>query len=353
VEEPMDWINLPLEVLWTLVGVFGGLVLATAVVVILRWWKPERNFTELQQRVYSWWVMVVLFTAAMVLSRTVSLVFFAFISFLALKEYLSLIPTRRADRRPLFWVYLTIPLQYYWVYDEWYGMFIIFIPVIAFLFVPMRMLLVGETEGYIRATGTIHWGLMTTVFSLSHAAFLLILREKPSPSSVLPSELSSPPYELSSSPPYEGGVGGVAGPGLMLYLVMLTQLNDVFQYIWGKSLGRHKIVPTVSPGKTWEGFLGGVATTTLLAWLLRPVLTPMNDWQSLLAGAIISVGGFFGDINVSAVKRDLGLKDAGSLLPGHGGILDRVNSLTYTAPLFFHYIYYLFEWHTFGASGRL
>jgi phosphatidate cytidylyltransferase len=169
---------------------------------------------------------------------------------------------------------------------------------------------------------------MTMVFSLSHAAFLLVLRD---------------PMQLHVA----------KGPGLVLFLVSLTELNDIAQYIWGKSLGRWKIVPTVSPNKTWAGFLGGVATTLLLAALLGPFLTPMNPGQSLLAGLILGVGGFFGDINLSALKRDLGVKDTGSLLPGHGGILDRVDSLTYTAPLFFHYIYYLFTWHTFGASGRL
>jgi phosphatidate cytidylyltransferase len=204
--------------------------------------------------------------------------------------------------------------------------FIIFIPVYCFLFIPVRMLMVGQTGGYTRAAGTIHWGLMTTVFSLSHAAFLLNLRSRSNPDLL-------------------------AGPGLMLYLVILTELNDVFQYLWGKSVGRHRIVPSVSPNKTWQGFLGGVGTTTVLAWLLGPVLTPMSDWQALLAGLIISVGGFFGDINLSALKRDLGIKDTGSLLPGHGGILDRVDSLTYTAPLFFHYVYFLFDWYTFKTSG--
>jgi phosphatidate cytidylyltransferase len=321
----MGWFALTPVVQWTLAGIFGLLVMASLFVALLRRLNPDRNFSELSQRVNTWWVMVIIFTVAMVVSRTVSLIFFAFVSFLALKEYLSLIPTRRADRRPLFWAYLAIPIQYYWVYAEWYGMFIVFIPVFCFLLLPVRMLLIGETEGYLRATGTLQWGLMTTVFSLSHAAFLLILRQKDHP-------------EIA------------AGPGLMLYLVVLTQLNDVAQYIWGKTLGRAKIVPSVSPKKTWIGFLGGVATTTLLATLLGPFLTPMDHLQSLVAGLIIGVGGFFGDINLSALKRDLGIKDAGSLLPGHGGILDRVNSLTYTAPLFFHYIYYLFSWHTFGAS---
>jgi phosphatidate cytidylyltransferase len=136
----------------------------------------------------------------------------------------------------------------------------------------------------------------------------------------------------------------------VLFLVVLTQLNDVAQFLWGKSLGRRKIVPEVSPGKTWAGFLGGVATTTLLATLSGPYLTPLNQQQSLIAGLIIGVGGFIGDVSISALKRDLGIKDSGSLLPGHGGILDRVDSLTYTAPLFFHYVYWLIPFQTFGTG---
>jgi phosphatidate cytidylyltransferase len=246
------------------------------------------------------------------------------VSFLALKEFLSLIPTRRADRRVLFWAYLAIPLQYYWVYTEWYGMFIIFIPVYMFLLLPMRMVSVGQTDGFISAAGTLHWGLMTMVFCISHAAFLLILR------------LKDRPEELP-------------GPGLVLFLVLLTELNDIAQFVWGKMFGRQKVVPTVSPGKTWGGLLGGVATTIVLATLAGPLLTPMDRGQSAIAGLIIGLGGFVGDVCISAMKRDLHIKDSGSMLPGHGGVLDRIDSLTYTAPLFFHYIYWSFLFQTHGA----
>lgn len=302
------------SVLVSLAGLFVLLIVASLITALLTRSKPEKDFTELKQRVSSWWIMVTVFTLAMVLSRNVSLVFFGFISFLALKEFLSMIPTRRADRRVLFWAYLAIPFQYFWVSMEWYGMFIIFIPVYMFLFLPMRMVIIGETREFLRAAGTLHWGLMTMVFSLSHLAYLLVL------------------------PVSEGFSAG--GAGLVLYLVFLTQFNDVSQFIWGKMLGKHKIIPRVSPNKTWEGFLGGVCTTTLLAMLLSTVLTPLSLGMAAIAGLIISTAGFIGDVTVSALKRDIGVKDSGSLLPGHGGILDRIDSLTYSAPLFFHFIYY-------------
>lgn len=302
-------------VAWALGGIFSLLVVATLAVWLLGRWQPQADFTELRARVRTWWVMAGVFAVALVLSRKVSLVFFAFVSFLALKEYLSLIPTRRADRGVLFWAYLAIPVQYLWIGMGWYGMFIVFIPVYAFLFLPMRMVLIGETEGFLRAAGTLHWGLMAMVFAISHVAALLVL-------------------------PIANPHGG--GPGLVLYLVFLTQFNDVAQYLWGKALGRHRVIPKVSPNKTWEGLLGGAATTLLLAWLLAPRLTPFDTVQSLQAGLILSLGGFVGDVVISALKRDLGIKDSGTLLPGHGGILDRVDSLSYTAPLFFHFVWYLY-----------
>ena len=321
----MGFLQLEPAVQWLIGAIFAALLLSTVLIRLLSFWKPNADLTNVRQRINTWWMMATIFTLAMVVNRTISILFFAFVSFLALKEFLSLIPTRRADRRVLFWAYLAILAQYYWVYLEWYGMFIIFIPVYMFLLLPFRAVLIGQTEGFLRSIGTIHWGLMLTVFCISHTAFLLILRLKADPTAVI-------------------------GPGLVLFLVVLTQLNDVCQFLWGKSLGRRKIVPKVSPGKTWAGFLGGVGTTVLIAWLAGPLLTPLNANQSLIAGLLIGIGGFVGDINVSALKRDLQIKDSGSLLPGHGGILDRIDSLTYTSPIFFHFVYWLFEFHTFGTG---
>ncbi len=307
--------NLNSSVLTGIGGLYSILVFASVFVYLLRKKKPDQDYTELIQRIRSWWIIITLFSFALITTRIVAVIFLAFVCFLALKEYLSLASTRRADRRVLFWAYLAIPVQFYWVYINWYGMFIIFIPVYMFLFLPMRMIIIGETKGFLKSVGTLHWGLMTTVFCLSHVCYLL----------ALPSEINQ-----------DGG-----GAGLMLFLVVATQFNDVAQYVWGKNFGKRKIIPKVSPNKTWEGFLGGIATTTLLSFALGPFLTPLTHYQALLAGLIIGVGGFVGDVTVSAVKRDIGVKDFSALIPGHGGVMDRVDSLYYTAPLFFHYIYYL------------
>jgi phosphatidate cytidylyltransferase len=318
----------PPEIAWTFTAFTAVLVLATIAVHMMKWRSPEKDFGELVRRVNSWWVIVVLFVAAVLLGRGASIAFFALASLLAFREYARLVPPRDADRRVLFWAYAAIPLQYAWAYIAWYGVFIIFIPVYMFLLLPVRAILTGETSGFLRATSALHWGLMTTTFSLSHAAYLFVLEpgNHPRLSGVWPS------------------VQGAAQPGVgfAVLLVMLTELNDVFQYLWGKTLGRRKIVPRVSPNKTWAGFLGGVGTTTGLAVATGPLLTPM-DWQhSAVAGAIIGLSGFFGDLSISMLKRDLAVKDAGTTLPGHGGVLDRVDSLTYTAPLYFHFVYYLY-----------
>lgn len=310
----MTWCPPPPNALWTMAVILLLLAAATIITAVLRQLQPEKDRRELVQRIRTWWRIVGLFFAVLVICKEVAIIFFAFISYLALKEYLSLIPTRRTDRRVLFWAYLAIPIQYWWVHIEWYGMFIIFVPVYMFLLLPVRMVLGGETEGFLKAAGTLHWGLMTTVFSLSHMAFLLVLP--------------------AAGNPAAGGVG------LVLYLVCLTELNDVAQYIWGKSFGRRKVVPTVSPNKSWAGLIGGVLTTVLCAWFLAPLLTPFSAVSSVCAGVIIGLGGFLGDITVSAVKRDIGIKDTGNLLPGHGGVMDRVDSLTFTAPLFLHFVRY-------------
>lgn len=312
----MSMLEVSSNVSWSLAGLYGILLVASMILAVIRRHATEANYGELVQRVRSWWVIVTVFTIALAVNRNISLVFFAFISFLALKEYLSIIPTRRADRRVLFWAYLSIPVQYYWIATAWYGMFIIFIPVYVFLLLPLRMVIIGETKEFLRAAGTLHWGIMIMVFSLSHVAYLLVLPEPNNPAA--------------------------GSAGLVLYLVFLTQFNDVAQYLWGKALGRHKIVPNVSPNKTWEGFFGGVATTTVLAVLLAGLLTPLSLPAAFLGGCLISAAGFAGDVTISALKRDIGIKDSSNLLPGHGGIMDRIDSLTYTAPLFFHFVHYLY-----------
>ena len=291
-------------------------ILITASTVFFIWGKvkPEANLGELKSRTNSWWVMVFVFIGAVLLDRMISFPALALLSFVAFRELYSMMGFRDIDRRAIFWAFLAIPIQYYFAYIGWYEMYIIFIPVWMFLFMPVRLVLAGETKGIIKSMASLQWALMITVFGLSHLAYFL---------------------SLPDAPNFKNG-----GQGLLLFVVFLTEINDVLQFMWGKMLGKHKITPSVSPNKTWEGFIGGVISTTIISYFLG-FLTPLTDVQVVLGGFIIACSGFFGDIVMSAIKRDIGVKDTGTAIPGHGGILDRIDSLTYTAPVFFHFVYWI------------
>jgi phosphatidate cytidylyltransferase len=295
--------------------VLGLLLLATALAWILKLSKPNSNFKELIERINSWWIMVAFFFGSLWLGEKVAIILFAFFSFLALKEFFTLIQTRPEDHRALFWAYLSIPVQYWLIFIDWRWMVFIFIPVYMFLFTPARLLQTGQTKGIVESMAKIQWGQVAFVFCISHLALY---------------------FKLQPNAQIKGG-----GVSLLLFLVVLTELNDIAQYAWGKLLGKHKISPHISPKKTWAGFIGGVLSTVALAFALQ-FLTDFKPLFSVLAGLLISLSGFIGDLVLSAVKRDVGVKDASNLIPGHGGILDRIDSLTYTAPLFFHFVSYFF-----------
>lgn len=304
------------NVAFAMMGIYAVLIVASLIVFFLSQKNIQNDYRELTLKMKTWWLIIVFFSMMVFCNTNIAIACIGFVSFLSLKEYFSLIPIRKSDRRVLFWAYLAVPIQYYIIATGWYQLFIIFIPVYVFLFLPFRMVLLGETKDFLANVSRIQWGLMITVFSMGHIAYLLKLD------------------------PIKNPAGNRAG--LIIFIVALTQFNDVAQYCWGKALGKSKIVPTVSPNKTWVGFLGGVGTTTVLSGIIAPYLTPISFGASLFIGALIGVGGFIGDVSISALKRDMGVKDSGSMLPGHGGILDRVDSLSYTAPIFFHFVDYFF-----------
>lgn len=298
----------------SLAVIFAILVLATLINGLLILIRPAKNWRELTLRIRTWWAIIIVFSLAILSPPWLALTFFALVSFMALKEFLTLVPSRHSDRMPLLWMFIAIPINYWLIGINWYGMFVVFIPVYVFLFLPARMVITGNTQGFLRTVSQLHWSLMTTVFAFSHVAFLRIL------------------------PADEKQTGAL----LVLFLVGLTEFNDIAQYLWGKGLGHIRITPKVSPNKTLAGLLGGVASTTLAAGVLGPILTPLSWPMALLAGALIGITGFCGDVVMSAIKRDIGIKDSGTLLPGHGGILDRLDSLIFTAPVFFHFIRYFY-----------
>ena len=297
-----------------------ALVLGTiAGEVALRRASSERGRSiaqNLRARMRSWWVMAGVFVVSIAVGGITTIVLFGLSSFLAFREFITLTPTRRGDHRALFWAFFVIiPFQYVLIAQERVSAFTVFVPVFVFVIIPARMAAAGEVADFLTRVSRIQWGLITCVYFISHVPALLSL-------------------ELAG---YEG-----QNATLLFFFILIVQLNDVFQYVTGRLFGSRKIAPLVSPNKTVEGLIGGLTVSGIagasLAWA-----TPFSP----LAAAGIAVGlgfaGFLGDITMSAVKRDIGVKDYSQLLPGHGGVLDRLDSLTFAAPLFFHLVRSMFS----------
>ncbi len=305
---------IPQAMLWGMGGVMGALLLGTAAALVMPVMKPAKDWTNLRLRVWSWWVMIALVVAALVAGSTWVTVLFAIVSFLALREFLSLAPTRREDRLIVLFAYLTIPVCYLLVGYDQYQIYLVAIPVWFFILTPFLMALAGQTRGYLASLSMFNWGVVACVYSIGFAPLLMHV-----PAAEVP----------------------FAGPaGLVFFLLAITEANDVLQYVCGKLFGRHKILPRVSPNKTWEGFLGGWILTGALIWFAAPIFTPIDSTGRWVLALLMPLAGFAGDVTMSAVKRDLGVKDTSSFIPGHGGVLDRIDSLTFTAPLYFHLLAY-------------
>ena len=305
---------------YALLGLICLLLLASFLVIVKKRLLPSINDGEIALRLRSWWVIIFLVVCALAVNTFTAMLLMALVSFLALKEFYCLIHVRHFDTTICKISYVIIPLQYGLVLASQAQAMQFFIPIGVFIFLLAYMTVQGQAQGFLNAVSGYYIGIVLTVFLLSHTIYLFNL-----PIEKLPA-------------------GGVA---LLFYLIFLTQLNDVMQYIWGKLLGRQnqllslKISPLISPNKTLAGLLGGVITTTLLAVIIAPYLTPFNVTQSICAGLIMSVGGFIGDVIMSAIKRDVGVKNAGALIPGHGGMLDRVDSLIITAPMFYYWMIFI------------
>lgn len=305
---------------WLIGGVLGLLVVASLVgwILHLRVRTEQRRavIENLNSRIRAWWAMVAVFAVAFGVGKTATLVLFGLMSFFALREFITLTPTRRGDHVPLFLsFFVLIPVQYVLIGDGWYGLFAVFIPVYAFLILPAVAALSADIESFLERTAKIQWGVMITVFCVSHAAALLLL----------------------DIPGYNG-----QNALLIFYLVLIVQLSDVLQYVFGRLFGRTKVAPVVSPSKTVEGLVGGGVAATLIGagmyWI-----TPFSPLQALAMALVIVVMGFLGGLALSAVKRSMGVKDWGTMIEGHGGMLDRIDSLSFASPIFFHLTRYYFS----------
>lgn len=318
-----DWLRaFPVDrsLVMLLAGVMAALIVGSLVGFILsRTAKGEAGratVANLNARLRAWWVMVVVFGIAVATGGIGSLLLFGLISFLALREFVTLAPTRVADHQALFWsFFVLLPLQYYLIGIGWYGLFAIMIPVYGFIFTAVRSVLAGDVDHFMARTSTINWALMVCVYCVSYAPALLMLE--------------IPGFHRQNA-------------ALLFFLVLVVQLSDVLQYVWGKLLGKHKVAPVVSPNKTWEGLIGGVLSATAVGAAVWWA-TPFTPAQAAGMAFLICVMGFAGGLVMAAIKRDRGVKDFGTLIEGHGGILDRIDSLCFAAPIFFHVTRFFFD----------
>lgn len=305
------------DLLTLLLGLAAVLFAASAVAYVLRVrLSPGGSnavIENLGARIDAWWVMAIVLGLALIGGRTGVTLLFALCSFAALREFVTLTNTRRADHWALAGAFFVIlPAQYWLVWAGWYGLYSIFIPVYAFLLMPIVSSLRGDTDRFLVRIAEVQWALMICVFCVSHVPALLTL----------------------DIPGFEG-----RNVLLIAFLVIVVQSSDVMQYVWGKLLGRTKIAPKLSPSKTLEGLVGGglsaVALGTALAWI-----TPFSPMEAALLSLAIVLMGFFGGLVMSAIKRDRGVKDWGHLIAGHGGFIDRLDSVIFSAPIFFHLVRY-------------
>ena len=300
---------------------FGGLIITLIIASSIGYGlkfkvgfsTPHAVIDNLNARINAWWVMILIIFAAAVLGFYGVIGLFFVISFMALREFLSLLYIRRGDHLALAaCFYVILPLQYFLVAIDWFSMFTIFIPVYGFLFLPILSALLGDTAHFLDRSTKVQWALMISVFCISHIPAILTLDIKGFEEKKLL---------------------------LMIFLILVVQSSDVLQYVWGKLFGKHKIAPKLSPSKTVEGFVGGVVSASVLGGLLY-WLTPFNPVQAVLMSLLICLMGFLGGLVMSAMKRSMGVKDWGNMISGHGGMLDRMDSLCFAAPIFFHVVRY-------------
>lgn len=306
------------ELLWIIGGIVGLLALSSTITFFLKrraGGADNKVVANLDARVKAWWVMVAVFGVAIATGGIGSVILFGVLSFFALREFITLTPTRPGDHRTLAWVFFAVtPLQYYLVAMHWYGLFSVLIPVYAFILVPTRSALAGDSEHFLERAAKIQWALMVCVYCVSHVPALLTL------------QIAG--YENQNAK-------------LLLFFVIVVQLSDVLQYVCGKLCGKRAIAPLISPNKTVEGFWGGTLSATAVGTALWWA-TPFAWWQAALFAWLLTLMGFFGGLVMSAIKRDRGVKDYGTMIEGHGGVMDRIDSLCFAAPVFFHLVRYIF-----------
>ncbi|MCF2905106.1 phosphatidate cytidylyltransferase [Octadecabacter sp. CECT 8868] len=302
------------EILGLFIGVCGLLIVLTLVGEVLGMRADDDNpvVETFKTRVRSWWVIVTLFTLALIAGKVGLLVLTAFASFAALREFMTLTNKRRADHLSLaLGFFVVLPLQYIFIGFGWQALFTVFIPVYVFLLLPIVSALRGNSDRYLIRVAETQWALMISVFCVSHVPALLTL------------EFDSYPADRSVL--------------LIAFLIMVVQFGDLLDFFFGRRIGKTKIIPGIS-AKTWEGMACGVVSASIIGGLLA-WLTPFGVFGAMAMAALASTVGMFGNLVISAIKNDRGIKDWSHLIPGQGGFVDQLDSVIFAAPIFYHVTY--------------
>lgn len=326
----MKLVTTPSQSLLTVAGVIFAVLIVSSLIrlIAVRFTTPEVRRVRLDS-LKSWWIIAVVMVGTALVGPVAAAIAFLIAGILAMREFMRLALIAPRSNSALL-VYCVVPIQYLIILLQWRLLAALFIPVVVLTLLSAQAIMRNRPEGFLRTIPRLQWGLLISIYFLSHAVMLFTFPESINP------------------------VAGTAG--LFLYLLVLTETNDIAQALIGRRLtniSSHKIAPHVSPNKAWEGWAGGCVTTVLLACFLAPWLTPFAQplairtasipygW-AILVGVMVSAVGLIGDLNMSNLKRDAGVKDSGTLLPGQGGMLDRIDSLTFTAPPFYYLVYGVF-----------
>ncbi len=306
-----------LDILFLSLGVLGLLTALTVLGEVLRARVPDGQTNPVVEtfmtKVHSWWAMVIALSIAVLSGRIGVVLLFAFASFAALREFLTLAQKRRADHLSLVLAFFVIlPLQYVFVALDWIGLFTVFIPVYAFLLLPVTSALRGDTERFLVRVAEVQWGLMICVYCISHVPALLT-------------------FDMPD--------GSDRSILLIVFFAMVVQLGDVFEHFAGRRFGRRRLAPSVS-AKTVEGMITGVLAAALIGALLSWI-TPFGVLGAAAMAALASASGMLGSLVFAAIKRDKGVKDWSHLIPGQGGFLDQLDSVIFAAPVFYHVMHFV------------
>jgi phosphatidate cytidylyltransferase len=305
------------DVFRTYFFIMAAVLVAAGLVLSFLRWGLKKEIASIWATYRSWLVMAPLVLAIIFAGRVPLIVFFCFISALAFKEF-----ARATGLYRDWWmtgaVYLGIvaigltSLIHQPQGEErgegWYGLFIV-LPVYAVALIVLIPILRNEVRGQLQSMALAIVGFIYIGWMFGHLTFL---------------------------------ANATNAYGYLLYVIFATELNDVAAFTFGKLFGKHPFRSNISPKKTWEGALGAFAVSMALPWALRFSFPQFGALQLVFTGLIVGIGGQLGDLSISVIKRDIGIKDMGAGIPGHGGILDRVDSLIYVAPLFFHMAGYFY-----------